>query len=64
VIFLQRNDLKLRGIPWSRQYLWTLEQRGKFPRRVKLGPGTIVWAAQEIDEWLAARAAARDEEAK
>ncbi len=44
----------------SRQYRWTLEQEGKFPKRVPLGPKAIGWVEAEVQDWLAAQMAQRD----
>jgi prophage regulatory protein len=33
---------------------------GTFPAPVKLGPQAVGWVESEINEWLAARVAARD----
>ncbi len=52
------------GVAFSRMHLHRLESRGLFPRRVQLGPRTIVWRAQEVQAWLDARAAERDSEPK
>jgi len=60
---LRYPDLKShKGIPYSRVHIGRLEATGRFPRRVKLGPGATVWIESEIDEWLSERAAARDAE--
>ena len=58
------KELKpLKGIPFSREHLRRLEARGKFPKRVRLAEGGVHYAylEKEIDEYLAARAAARDD---
>jgi prophage regulatory protein len=39
------------------------EARGEFPRRVVLGPRAIGWIEEEIDKWIAERAAERTAEA-
>jgi prophage regulatory protein len=36
-----------------------LKRAGKFPRRVKLSAMRVAWIESEIDEWIAARIAAR-----
>lgn len=36
---------------------------GSFPRPIALGPRAVGWLSNEIDEWLKARAAARDKAA-
>jgi prophage regulatory protein len=54
------EGLRKRGIRWTRQHLGRLERRGEFPKRVRIGPNTVDWVAEEIDAWLAARAAERE----
>jgi predicted DNA-binding transcriptional regulator AlpA len=51
----------LKGIPFSREHLRRLEADGKFPKRVRLAEGGDYYGylEKEIDEYLAARAAAR-----
>jgi prophage regulatory protein len=55
------SRLKAKGIPYSEPHLRRLETQGDFPRRVTLGERRVAWVEQEIDEWIAARIAARDE---
>jgi len=50
-----RQDLKQRGIPVSNSSLLRWEQRGAFPRRVRLGATTVAWLKHEVDAWLEAR---------
>jgi len=54
------DDLRKRGINYSKPHLWRLERDEKFPKRVKLSAGRIAWVAEEIDDWLAQKIAARD----
>lgn len=57
---LEFKELKsLRGINFSRQHLWRLEQAKKFPRRVPVGEHHIAWVESEIDDYIAARMAMR-----
>jgi prophage regulatory protein len=35
--------------------LWRYERDGKFPQRVQLGPNSVGWFEDEVDEWLASR---------
>ena len=51
--------LRAHGITWTRQYIGVLEREGRFPRRVYLGERRVCWVAHEIEEWIAARMAAR-----
>ena len=58
---LRFKDLKpMKGIPWTRVHINRLEKAGKFPRRIRLGGNTVTYDENEIDEFLAARAAERD----
>ena len=43
-------------MPYSRQYLDTLERQGKFPQRVKLSPSVAVWRLADVRAWLESRA--------
>jgi prophage regulatory protein len=54
------EGLRKRGIRWTRQHLGRLERRGEVPKRVRVGPNTVDWVAEEIDAWLAAKKRARD----
>jgi prophage regulatory protein len=36
---------------------------GKFPRPIRLGPKAVAWLEHELDEYLAERIRARDDEA-
>jgi prophage regulatory protein len=58
---LAYDDLRpLKGVPYSKVQLWRKEKVGDFPKRVRLGRGRHGWVESEIDEWIAARIAARD----
>jgi prophage regulatory protein len=56
---LSREDLRARGIRWSRQHLDRMVKAGEFPRPLKLGAGTCAWLEPEINAWIEARAAER-----
>ena len=45
----------------SAMTIWRHEKAGTFPRRVRLGPNSVAWVAEEIEAWCAARAAERDQ---
>lgn len=34
---------------------WTMEQRGEFPKRVRLGARASGWLESEVNDWLAKR---------
>ena len=42
----------------SRTSLWRLMQRGKFPRKIRIGPNRTGWKLSSILAWLAEREAA------
>lgn len=48
------------GIGWCRMQIDREERAGRFPRRVRIGRNTVGWVADEIEEWLAQRAAERE----
>jgi prophage regulatory protein len=56
---LSYDDLKARGVPFSRMHLRRLEAAGSFPRHLKIGAARIAWLADEVDAFIEAKAAAR-----
>ena len=53
-------------IPYSRQHILRLENSGKFPRRIRLGPGPtgrIGWRLSAIMKWIDDREAEQQAEA-
>jgi len=49
-------------VPLSDSQVWRQEQAGNFPRRIKLGNGQggrVAWSLREIENYIAARKAAR-----
>ena len=58
---LRYCDLKEKhGIPFSRRHLRRLEDTGKFPRRIHIGPKTPARIESEVDGYLADLMAGRD----
>ena len=58
-----REPQVLAATGYSRPTIWRLEQRGTFPRRIKLGDGrrgAVGWRAADVRAWLDARAEGRD----
>jgi predicted DNA-binding transcriptional regulator AlpA len=53
------DALKTKGITLSKCQLWRLEKVKKFPKRVSVSEARYAWIESEIDEYVAARAAAR-----
>jgi prophage regulatory protein len=37
-----------------------LEAAGKFPKRIRLGQGRVGWLETDVDDWIRARIAERD----
>jgi prophage regulatory protein len=63
VKLIAHDELRAKGILYSKVSLWRLEREGKFPKRVALsaaGGGRYVYVESEIDAWIAERIAARD----
>jgi prophage regulatory protein len=48
-----------KGVPYTRRHLRDLIAAGKFPRPVPLSSARIAWIEDEVDQWLAEKAAAR-----
>lgn len=40
---------------FSLRWIYALEQRGEFPKRIKLGPRRFGWDAAEVAEWQSRR---------
>jgi prophage regulatory protein len=58
---LSYEDLKARGVDYSKSQLYRLWHAGKFPRPIKLSAVRQAWCADEIDAWIRARVAERDQ---
>jgi prophage regulatory protein len=54
---IRQGDLRKKGISWTRAHIANLERDGKFPKRVKLGAGTVAWVESEVDQFVANLAA-------
>jgi prophage regulatory protein len=58
---LSFSELKSKkGIRWSRVHVDRQEKAGKFPKRIHLGPSTVVWSEEEIDAMLRERMEERE----
>jgi prophage regulatory protein len=53
--------LKTKCIPYSKPHLWRLEKASKFPKRVPIGAGRYAYVEAEVDAWIDARIAERDD---
>ena len=47
-------------VPYTPQHILRLEKQGKFPRRVQVGANRVAWLSSEVEAWVAARVAERD----
>jgi predicted DNA-binding transcriptional regulator AlpA len=47
------NDSEVEGISGnkSKSTRWRWERQGLFPKRVRLGPNSVGWRMEEVDEW-------------
>jgi prophage regulatory protein len=59
---LDYQDLRAKGIKYSRVHLWRLEAAGKFPKRVRLSPSRHGWLEDEVDDHIEALVTQRDGE--
>lgn len=57
---IRHDDLKSKGICYSKPHLWRLERAGKFPKRVPIGANRYAYVAAEIDAYVDSLIAARD----
>jgi prophage regulatory protein len=57
---LGEEELKQKGIKFSRQHRHRLIKAGQFPAPVKIGANTNAWPENEINRWIEGRIAARD----
>ena len=58
---LDRDALKHKGINYSRTQLWRLIDSGLFPKPITIGGGRNAWVEEEVDAYLRARVAARNQ---
>ncbi len=49
-----------RMVPYSDVHIRRMENAGRFPRRIPLGPGRIGWRLSEVMQWIEDRTAERD----
>lgn len=57
---ISHDDLKPKGISYSKPHLWRLERQGVFPKRVPIGPGRYAYVQAEIDAYIEDLIARRD----
>ena len=61
-MMILRTKVVVERVGLSRSHLWRLERDGQFPRKIRLGPNSVGYVESEIDEWIAARIAERDDQ--
>jgi prophage regulatory protein len=59
-VLLDLEDLRKRGIKFTRQHLHRLVRNEKFPAPVKVGENTNAWLESEIDQYVKDRIKLRD----
>ncbi|HCM1204030.1 TPA: AlpA family phage regulatory protein [Vibrio parahaemolyticus] len=52
---LIREDERRTLTSISRSQAWVLEQKGLFPKRIRLGNRSVAWRLSEILEWIETR---------
>ena len=57
---LSMDELRDRGISYSKAHLWRRISAGTFPKPIRLGVNRIAFLEVEIDAWLNERIAERD----
>lgn len=62
-VLLDWEGLKARGIMLSRTRIYVNMGKGLFPKPIRVSANRIAWLSDEIDRWIEARRAARDEAA-
>ena len=51
---ITRKELR-QIVPYSPQWILTLEKREQFPKRIVIGPRRVGWRLSEVEQWLAER---------
>jgi len=54
-ILLSFEQLRARGVPFTRVHINRMMEAGQFPRAVEISQNRIAWDASEIDAWIASR---------
>jgi prophage regulatory protein len=51
---LRRSEVEAR-IGHGRSWIYAAMQTGDFPQPVSIGPRSVAWVEDEIDQWIASR---------
>lgn len=46
----------------KKTWIYARIKTGNFPKQVSIGPGAVAWIEDEIDDWIYARIAERDQQ--
>jgi prophage regulatory protein len=57
-------QVQAKGVPWCRDHLRRKAKAGEFPAPIPLSDSRIAWLESEVDAWIEARAAERDQAPK
>ena len=57
-LLLSLEDLRRKGVPYSKSQLYRKIKEGSFPAPARLGEKRVAWPENEIDDWINARIAA------
>lgn len=57
---LLRLTSVLGRVPYSRSSIYSMIERGEFPKPVKIGARAIAFPEDEIDAWIAAKIVERE----
>ena len=55
---ISRKELRTL-VPYSDMHISRLEKAGRFPSRIRVGEARVGWSFREVQEWIAAKKAAR-----
>lgn len=47
-------------VVYSVQHITRLEQKGLFPKRIRLGDSRVAWLESEVDDWIEQKLLERD----
>ena len=59
VIRIIRKKELFPKVGMSDATVYRLEKKGKFPKRVQIGPNSVGWIEGEVDQWIERLAAER-----
>ncbi|MDN0120009.1 AlpA family transcriptional regulator [Yersinia frederiksenii] len=58
---LIRLPIVMERTGFSEPWIYRLMSQGRFPRPTKLGRRAVAWVESEVDSWIDARIAERDQ---